>query len=117
MKFKVDENLPIEVAEVLKRGGHQASTVVDEGLEGASDRQIAKICRREKRALITLDVGFADLRAYPPGEYPGLIVFRLSRQDKAYVLNILTSLTASIEQEELMGKLWIVQENRIRIRG
>ncbi len=117
MRFKIDENLPIEVAEVLEQAGHQASTVLEEGLGGASDRQIAEICQLEERALITLDVGFADLRTHPPGEYPGLIVFRLARQDKSYLLNFLSSFLASLKQEELEGKLWIVQENRIRIRG
>jgi len=31
MKFKVDENLPIEVAQLFKDAGFEADTVYDEG--------------------------------------------------------------------------------------
>ena len=32
MKFKVDENLPIEVGAILTEAGHDAETVADEAL-------------------------------------------------------------------------------------
>lgn len=34
MRFKIDENLPIECAEVIKKVGYEADTVSDEGLGG-----------------------------------------------------------------------------------
>ena len=37
MKFKLDENLPVELVEDLRGLGHDAHTVTDEGLRGASD--------------------------------------------------------------------------------
>ncbi len=50
MRFEVDENLPIEVAEILKAAGHDAATVSDEAVGGAPDRDIAALVRREGRA-------------------------------------------------------------------
>ncbi len=38
--------------------------------------------------LLTQDLDFSNVRAYPPEEYVGLIVFRLHRQDKPFVLNV-----------------------------
>lgn len=73
MRFKVDENLPIEVAEVLRTAGHDAATVNEEAVGGVCDPDLALV-QRESRALITLDVGFADIRSYPPEEYQGLVV-------------------------------------------
>ncbi|MHB8618329.1 MAG: DUF5615 family PIN-like protein [Chloroflexota bacterium] len=35
MKFKVDENLPREVADILENAGHDAETVHTEHLQGA----------------------------------------------------------------------------------
>jgi Domain of unknown function (DUF5615) len=32
MRFKIDENLPIEVAELLRAAGHDALTVLDQNL-------------------------------------------------------------------------------------
>ena len=37
MTFKVDENLPVELAEDLRGLGHGSDTVVSEGLCGAPD--------------------------------------------------------------------------------
>jgi predicted nuclease of predicted toxin-antitoxin system len=44
MRFKVDENLPADVAAVLREAGHYASTVLEEGLGGALDSAIASVC-------------------------------------------------------------------------
>jgi uncharacterized protein DUF5615 len=35
MKFKIDENLPIEAAALLREAGHDALTVHDQNLRGA----------------------------------------------------------------------------------
>ena len=63
MRFKLDENLPIELAELFRRSGHDAQTVFDEELAGAEDAEIASVCIRERRAIVTLDMDFADIRA------------------------------------------------------
>lgn len=117
MKFKVDENLPIEVAEVLRREGHDAATVLEQQHGGIADEMLAALCQRESRVFITLDMDFADIRNYPPADYPGLIVLRLSQQDKPHVLSVLAHLVPLLEQEPLARHLWIVEEKRIRIRG
>jgi predicted nuclease of predicted toxin-antitoxin system len=79
MKFKVDENLPMEVAKQLVTAGHDALTVSDQQLSGHVDSEVIDVCRNEGRALVTLDLGFADIRAYPPAAYPGIVVLRLAR--------------------------------------
>ncbi len=117
MKFKIDENLPVEVAKLLREAGYDAVTAVEQQLGGSMDLRIAKVCQDEGRALVTLDTDFADLRVYPPKEYPGLIVLRLRWQDKPHVLEVLGRAIAAFEGEALEGHLWVVEEDRIRIRG
>lgn len=68
MRFKVDENLPVEVAALIREAGHEADTVNDERIGGAEDSDIAALCQRERLALVTLDLDFADIRAYLPGD-------------------------------------------------
>ncbi|MFN0170984.1 MAG: DUF5615 family PIN-like protein [Bryobacteraceae bacterium] len=68
MKFKTDENLPVEAATALRDAGFDAETVWDEALAGSDDATIAERVRREGRILITLDLDFANIRAYPPDE-------------------------------------------------
>jgi predicted nuclease of predicted toxin-antitoxin system len=116
-KFKVDENLPTEAAELLAGAGHDAVTVGERRMVGDPDATVATVCQREGRAVVTLDLDFADIRAYPPGDYAGIIVLRLARLDKPRVLSLLQRLLPVLEREPFAGKLWIVEEASVRIRG
>ena len=117
MKFKIDENLPIEIAELLNNDGYDAKTVIDQGLCGDDDPDIAAICQEEERILVTLDKDFSDIRTYPPENYPGILVLRLRRQDKPHILNVFNSFKDLIPKEPLKRHLWIIDENQVRIRG
>jgi predicted nuclease of predicted toxin-antitoxin system len=116
MLFKIDENLPIEVAELLRGDGHDAYTVFEQELSGASDIHVSQICQAEGRILITLDIDFADIRTYPPQNYPGLVVLRLKQQDKPTILALILQILPRFKTEPIMHRLWIVDPNRIRIR-
>ena len=69
MRFKIDQNLPAEYAALLREAGFEADTVDDEELSGADDSVISELCRTEGRVLVALDLGFSDIRSYPPQEY------------------------------------------------
>ncbi len=115
--FKVDENLPVAATLLLKEAGLDAMSVHEQEMVGSTDDTIARICQVEQRAILTLDLDFADIRTYPPGAYFGLIVLRLDRQDKQHVVNVLTQLLPKLTNDDLIGKLWIVNEHTIRIRS
>lgn len=66
---------------------------------------------------MTLDLDFADVRAYPPESYPGIMVFRVPRQHTSLLTSILRRVTPLLNQEPVKRHLWIVEENRVRIRG
>jgi predicted nuclease of predicted toxin-antitoxin system len=116
MKFKVDEHLPIEIAVLLHDAGHDATTVWSEQLAGTDDSTLASVCQQEERILVTMDVGFADIRTYPPQNYSGLIVLRLKQQDKLYVLNVFTRILQLFATTPLEQRLWIVEEELVRVR-
>ncbi len=115
--FKIDENLPDELAAMLVEAGHDAVSVYDQHLEGEPDNVVSKVCREEKRAVVTLDVGFANVQNYPPAQYAGIIVLRVRSQDKINILNTFHKALPLLESEPLIGKLWILDENKVRIRG
>jgi len=116
MRFKIDENLPLEFAELLRDAGHDALTIHDQGMGGNPDAHVAVVCQSEQRALITLDLDFADIRTYPPTEHHGIVVFRPRNEAKATVLRLLQHLIPLLASEPLVGNLWILQENGLRIR-
>jgi hypothetical protein len=66
---------------------------------------------------MTLDTDFADIRAYPPEDFFGIIVLRLKRQDKSYVLSVVKRLVSVLQKEPVIRNLWIVEEDRVRISG
>lgn len=101
---------------MLRARGHDAVTVLEQQIGGAKDPNLAQLCRDERRALITLDTDFADIRAYPPADSPGIVVLRLARQDKRRILEILESVASRFDDVSLAGTLWIVEEGGIRIR-
>ena len=116
-KFKLDENLPTEAADLLRTTGHDAVTVMEEQMGGRPDGHVASLCQAEGRAVVTLDLDFADIRVYPPADYPGIIVLRLARLDKQRVLSVMQRLLPVLDQEPLSSRLWIVDEASVRIRG
>ena len=116
MKLKIDENLPSECAGILRDGGFEADTVADERLTGVEDSAIAVRTRAEGRVLITLDLDFANIRAYPPAEYAGIIVLRSKRQDKHAVLALVHRVALVLTNRAPAGELWIVEPDRIRFR-
>ena len=117
MKFKLDENLPIEASTLLREAGHDSLTVLDQNMGGKADEHIIQICLQEQRALITLDLDFADIKTYPPSDYHGIFVLRVKQQSRSKVLEVLTRLIPVLSSEPIEKQLWIIEEGRIRVRG
>ena len=116
MKFKTDENLPVEAAVTLRESGFDVETVWEENLSGADDQVLAARVRSEDRILLTLDLDFANIQAYPPEQHPGIIVLRLKTQDKATVVAYVRRTAAALDRRSPIGELWIVENDRIRFR-
>ena len=116
VRLKTDENLPDSAMELLRAAGHDVTTVLEEKLGGAADPQIAEVCRRETRALVTLDRGLGNIRAYPPADYPGIVVLRPRDQSVDAILALVQTSIALLGTNPLDGALWIIDEHRLRIR-
>ena len=116
MRFKLDENLPIQLKGLFTESGHDAVTVLDQGMGGATDSDVASVCLAEKRILVTQDTDFADIRTYPPRQHPGIVVIRLASQARDDILQIGASLIEALSNSSPQGQLWIVETSRLRIR-
>ncbi len=116
MRLKLDENLGAPWANFLSGFGHDVHTVPQEGLSGASDAALFETRIREQRCLISLDLDFADVLRFPPKRTAGVAVLRMQHGNPGHVLRILmTLLIAGLRKEPIVGQLWIVEANRIRI--
>jgi predicted nuclease of predicted toxin-antitoxin system len=64
--------------------------------------------------LVTLDLDFSDITAFPPEEYAGIIVLRVRSQSR-HIVSIFQAVLPLLETEPLDGNLWIVEEHRVRV--
>jgi predicted nuclease of predicted toxin-antitoxin system len=116
LKFKLDENIPELVRTSLVAQGLDTHGVHDEGLAGAADGQLLQACTAEGRILITLDLDFADIRAYPPGTYPGIWVLRPAKQTFHATESLVVAGLRLAGVERVPGQLWVIDDKRVRIR-
>jgi len=116
VRLKTDENLPASATTLLRAAGHDVMTVIEENLGGTADPTVAEVCRREARALVTLDRGLGNIRAYPPMEYCGIAVLRPRQQNVDVILGLVDTFITLLKTNSLTGSLWIIEEHRFRIR-
>ena len=116
MKFKLDENIPAGLAAMMEEQGHDVADVVGEGLTGENDDLVLKASVKEDRILVTFDLDFADIRHYPPGTHPGIVVFRLRDQRWNTLEGPARRCLVEKNLEKLAQGLAIVDETRIRYK-
>ena len=73
MRFLVDNQLPLALAQCLRAHGYDCSHVFEAGLEFADDLTIWKRCLAERRIVISKDEDFVYL-ANRPGD-TGLVIW------------------------------------------
>ena len=115
-RLKVDENLPDEIADLLRQYGHDAVTVADQGWEGLADNELWRGIQVEGRWIVTADKEFADLRRYPPGTHSGVILLRLVRQNRHEYSRLMETALMQVELDDLVGAVIVVNEQGVRVR-
>ncbi len=117
MRFLVDEDLPRSLTDLFERHGYEAVNVRDTALRGARDERIAAYAKENGLCVITGDLGFADLRNYPPSEYSGIVVLRLPRMATAkHVEKLMESLFEREEITSLLPGKTATSDARLRLR-
>ncbi len=80
MRLKLDENLGLRWAELLRHAGHDVDTVHEESRQGATDDVVLAAAAQASRALVTLDLDFSNPSRFPPAATPGIAVLRVSER-------------------------------------
>ena len=116
MKFKLDENLPVELVTDLRRLGHDADTVTDGGLRGAADPVVVGAALAADRIWFTLDKGIANLQRYPVHQHAGVVLFRPDTSGRGSVIEFVRERLPEVLEMDLAGRLTVVGPSRIRFR-
>jgi predicted nuclease of predicted toxin-antitoxin system len=90
--------------------------VFAEGLSGRSDPEVLAAATGEQRIVFTLDRGFGNIRAYPPGSHGGVVVFRLDVQPARAVATAVEDLVTHHDLADLAGAVTVVHRGLLRIR-
>ena len=117
MKFLLDENLSPLRAEKMRALGYDAVSVVELSLSGADDPVVRAAAIESGRILITLDGDFANVIRNPPAGTPGIVRFRLHPPTEDAIASAILFMLARVAGMDLDGKLVVVDERKIRIRG
>jgi predicted nuclease of predicted toxin-antitoxin system len=117
MKLKLDENLSRHLKPILIGLDYDILTAADENLLSRPDTEIASAARNEHRMVLTLDIEFADLRKYPPGSHPGVILFRPLSLSPLSVNAFITDFIGRTNLEKLAACVAVVDPVHIRIRS
>lgn len=117
MKIKLDENLPHRLATLLKKLGHEAHTLYEEGLVGRSDDDVWKVAQKEARFLITQDLDFSDLRKFAPGSHHGILLVRLRNPSRRAPIERIEEMFSKENINDWARCFVIVTERKIRVLG
>ena len=116
MRIKLDENLPACLAHELVQMGHDADTVVQEGLAGCNDVTLWQAAQDAGRFQVTQDLDFSDIRRYEPGQHAGLLLIRLREPGRA---TLLARVAALFDREDVTaweGCFVVLTDHKIRVR-
>lgn len=113
---KIDEDLPIQMAELFAQHGYEAATVVEQGWQGLSDEQLWPRVQQEGRLLVTADKGFADLRIHPPGSHSGILLLRLEEESRRGYLELARTVLQRLDIDGHVGDMIVASLRGIRIR-
>jgi predicted nuclease of predicted toxin-antitoxin system len=116
VRFKVDENLPAEIAEALRASGYAADTVGEEGLSGSSDLDVVAAAASDARILLTLDKGIASQVRRVAVLHHGIVLFRPKSTGRGTALAFVQQHLEAMLRLPIQGRVTVVTENGIRIR-
>jgi len=116
MRIKVDEDLPRATVQMLRDRGHEAVSVIEQGMGGWKDPVLWQAIQSEQRFLVTADKGFADIRSYPPESHAGVLLLRPDEDGIQPVIELLERVLANYDLKALARTVTVVTPRGIRIR-
>jgi predicted nuclease of predicted toxin-antitoxin system len=116
LRFLSDQCVPAEISEALKKSGH-AVTFLREVLPiRAPDPEVIARAQALNAILLSLNGDFADIVAYPPANYGGIVAIQLHNHPEiipALMTTLTTFLATHSGREFYRGKLLIIEVHRI----
>ena len=119
LRFLADHCVSNTTIRTLRDAGHEVLRLRDVLPVESPDRAVIAKAQEIDAILLSLNGDFADIVTYPPKSYKGIVALQM--RNHAEVLERLLArlgeyLSVQPKAEHYMGKLLVVEVNRIRIR-
>lgn len=116
-KIVIDEDLHRSIKSVFEKLDYKIKDVRDFSLSGASDDEVFNFAKKNKAILISADLGFANILAFPPKSHYGIIILRFPNEMTTSMINkIVYSFLKNIPFSKLKDSLTIISPAGVRIR-
>lgn len=116
MKFLADMGISQSTVLWLRKNGHDAIHLREQGLQKLPDSEIFEKARKEKRIILTCDLDFGQILAASKGILPSVILFRLENERPENINRRLTTVLAESLEALERGAIISVEEKRHRVR-
>lgn len=117
MKLFLDENLSPQHASELRAEGYDAIAVLEAGLSGATDEQVLRFAVDKGRVVVTLDADFANVMRFPPDRTLGVVRLKVHPATEDRIRQAIRRALMFLHNVEMAGRLAVVDDEKIRIRG
>mgnify|MGYP001614130120 CR=1 FL=1 len=111
-RLLVDEDLHIDIANFLKREGHDVVIVA----KGTKNGSLYKMTIKTRRGLLTGDKDFLNRVLFPPIHTKGILVARIHPLFPANVIPVLKTLINESSPKRISGKLVILDPDGIHFK-
>jgi len=119
LRFFADHCVSNEIIHALREVGHEVLRLKDHLPTEARDALVIAKAQELDAILLSLNGHFADIVAYPPARFKGIVALQVLDHPEAtgaLIARLIAYLMAHPVEEHHRGKLIIVEPYRVRIR-
>ena len=119
MRLLLDHCVPNRVAKMLGDTGHEVIWLREVLPTDSPDPIVIRKADELDAVLVSLNGDFADITAYPPAHYRGIVALQVRNRPETVTpitTNLIDFFQQHPERREMDGILLLVEAHRIRIR-
>jgi predicted nuclease of predicted toxin-antitoxin system len=119
LRFFADHCIPTFIIQTLRDAGHEVFQLKQYIPPESEDSVVISMSQALDAILLSLNRDFADIVAYPPANYKGIVALQIKNHPEIIpqlITRLKDYLSAHADMKHYKGKLFVVEVNRIRIR-
>ncbi len=120
LRLFADHCTPSSVINSLRTAGYEVFRLQDHIPADSLDQQVIAKAQELDSILLSLNGDFSDIVAYPPAHYKGIVALQIRNHPEVIpqmIERLKDYLSAHQNMSHFIGKLFLVEAHRIRIRS